>query len=309
MLLTINIIICVLAVLLYGGLFVVVTLSKPLTDAKRMFRLYLLATVFWSIAALLVYADQTRSLFWFRMMSLGGLMTVVPVFRISRSLINVRNNWDIAILIFIIIAISISLGTDLVFETAYVEGGVIHKEFGPLFYPLVLVPGGGIMLYSIVIMIRTYRRSLDPIEQNRLLYLILGIGAMVLASSLNIIPALGRYPVDIATNSIAALLFFFAILRYQLLDVRVVIRQGLVYSFPTIIIGTTYFLVINFTLNLFNVYAGIESSLTVNIEIYALSLLVAVLTAIVAEPLRERAQRIIDRMRAPVIRVKSRSPL
>jgi putative nucleotidyltransferase with HDIG domain len=296
MILTINIIICVLAVLLYGGLFIVVTLSRPLTEAKRIFRLYLVAMVFWSIAALLVYVDQTRSLLWFRMMSLGGLMTLVPVFRLSRSLINVRNYWDMAIFLFVLLAIVLSLGTDLVFEEAHVEAGVIHSEFGLLFYPLVMFPGVGIMLYSLFIMIRTYRRSYDPIEQNRLLYLILGIGAMVLASSLNIVPALGRYPVDIATNSIAALLFFFAILRYQLLDVRVVIRQGLVYSFPTVIIGTAYFLVINFTLNLFNVYAGIESSLTVNIEIYALSLLVAVLTAIVAEPLRDRAQRIIDRM-------------
>ena len=153
------------------------------------------------------------------------------------------------------------------------------------------------MLYSIGIMVRSYRRSQDPIEQNRLLYLILGIGAMVLASTLNIpFPELGKYPFDIATNGITALLFFFAILRYQLLDIRVVIRQGLVYSFPTIIIGTAYFLVINFTLNLFNIYAGIESTIYVNIEIYLLSLLVAVLTALIAEPLRERAQRVIDRM-------------
>ena len=293
MILTINIIITILATLLYIGLFFVVATSKPQTESKRIFRFYIMAMIFWSVAALLVYVDQTRSLLWFRMMSLGGLMTVVPVFRFSRATINVRNYWDIAILIYILFCIGLSLGTDLVFESAYVEGGVIISEFGDWLIPLVMAPGAAIMLYSLATMIRSYRRSHDPIEQNRLLYLILGIGAMLLASTLgNIIPSLGQYPVDIATNGIAAVLFVYAILRYQLLDIRVVIRQGLVYSIPTIIIGTAYFLVINFTLNLFNIYAGIE----VGIEIFILSLLVAVLTAIVAEPLRVRAQRVIDIM-------------
>ncbi len=297
MILTINITITILAILLYSGLFILVTTSRPQTEAKRIFRLYLLAMVFWSVAAFLVYVDQGRALFWFRMMSLGGLMTVVPVFRLARATINVRNAWDLGILFYILVCIGLSLGTDLVFEAAYVESGVIVSEFGAWLVPLVMAPGAVIMLYSLSILIRTFKRSQDPSEQNRLLYLILGIGVMVLASTLgNIIPSLGQYPIDIAANGLAALLFFFAILRYQLLDVRVVIRQGLVYSFPTIIIGTAYFLVINFTFNLFNVYVGIESSIDVNIELYLISLLVAVIAAIAAEPLRERAQRVIDRM-------------
>jgi HD-GYP domain-containing protein (c-di-GMP phosphodiesterase class II) len=292
MLLTINIIITVLAILLYSGLFILVTTSKPQTELKRIFRYYLLAMIFWSLAAFLVYVDQARTLLWFRMMTVGGLLTVVPVFRFSRATINIRNYWDIVILIYAVACIVFSLSTDLVVRSAAVIGGGIDYELGRWVY-LIGGSGGAIMFYSIGILTRSIRRSQDPIEQNRLRYLILGIGAMVLASTLNIpFPTLGKYPFDIATNSITAILFFFAILRYQLLDVRVVIRQCLVYSIPTIIIGTAYFLSINFTLNLFNVYAGIE----IGIEVFMLSLLVAVLTAVIAEPLRVRAQRIIDRM-------------
>jgi putative nucleotidyltransferase with HDIG domain len=296
MLLTVNIVITVLAILLYSGLFILVITSRPQTEEKRIFRLFLLAMVFWSLAAFLVYVDQTRTLLWFKMMIVGGMMTVVPVFRLARATINVRDRWDVVILIYVLFCIGLTLFTDLTVLSAEVIEGETIYDLTNLLYILIYAPLAAIMLYSIGIMVWSYRQSLDPIEQNRLLYLILGIGALVLASTSTNISALGKYPIDIATNGITALLFYFAILRYQLLDVRVVIRQGLVYSFPTIIIGSAYFLFINLTLNLFNVYAGIESSTTVNIELYLISLLVAVLAAIIVEPLRERAQRVIDRM-------------
>jgi putative nucleotidyltransferase with HDIG domain len=98
----------------------------------------------------------------------------------------------------------------------------------------------------------------------------------------------GKYPYDIAANGLAALIFAYAILRYQLLDIRVVIRQGLVYSIPTIIIGTTYFLIITLFLSIFEAYSGLN--------IFIISLLVAIISALLAEPLRVRAQSWVDRM-------------
>jgi len=110
---------------------------------------------------------------------------------------------------------------------------------------------------------------------------------MIAGSGINFTP-LGQYPLDIAANGITAILFIYAILRYQLLDIRVVIRQGMLYSIPTIIIGATYFLIISLAINIFSIYTGAE--------IFILSLLVAVLSALVAEPLRLKFQSLIDRM-------------
>jgi len=110
---------------------------------------------------------------------------------------------------------------------------------------------------------------------------------MIMGSGLNFTPY-GQYPLDIAANGITATLFIYAILRYQLLDIRVVVRQGMLYSIPTIIIGATYFLIISLAINIFSIYTGAE--------IFILSLLVAVLSALVAEPLRLKFQSLIDRM-------------
>jgi diguanylate cyclase (GGDEF)-like protein len=84
------------------------------------------------------------------------------------------------------------------------------------------------------------------------------------------------------------LLIAYAIMRHQLLDIQVVIRKGLLYSIPTVLIGAGYFMIITLALRLVHISTGIE--------IFMLSLVVAVLTAILAQPLRDRMQEVIDRL-------------
>jgi len=286
MFLTIYIIITILAMLLFSGLYIVVSISRPQTELRRIFRWYLLAMFLWSLVSFLLYVDQNRALFWFRMIVSAGLVTMVSVFRFSRANINIKDRWDIAVLIYAVILIPFSLITDLVVKSVSVEGGVIVYELGS-WIALIAGPGYVLMFYSIGLMIRTYRRTIDPMQQNRLLYLILGTGFMIIGSSVNF-TQFGQYPLDIAANGITASLFIYAILRYQLLDIRVVIRQGMLYSIPTIIIGSTYFLIISLAINILKVYSGTE--------IFVLSLLVAIISALVAEPLRLKFQSLIDRM-------------
>jgi len=274
------------AFLLYSGLYVIVTFSKPKTDLRRAFRWYLLAMSLWSLTAFLIYVDGPRGSFWFRMMVASQPGMMVSVFAFARSNIKVRNKWDTGVLIFGIILVGFSLIPNLLVSNFHLENGIIFYDLTPYTY-IPAVPGFGLIIYSIASLIGSYRRTNDPIQQNRLLYLILGIGVMIIGSAINFTP-LGKYPIDIAANGITAIVIVYAILRYQLLDIRVVIRQGLVYSIPTIIIGAAYFLIITLSLTVFELYSGVE--------IFLLSLAVSVVTALVAEPLRVKAQQIIDRL-------------
>ncbi|MCJ7716722.1 MAG: HD domain-containing protein [Anaerolineales bacterium] len=275
-----------LAFLLYSGLYVIVTISKSQTDLRRVFRWYLLIMSLWSLAAFLIYVDEPRSEFWFRMMVSIQPGMMISIFAFARTNINVRNIWDTVVVLFGIGIIALSLIPNLLVSNFHLESGIIISDLTPYTY-IPAIPGFILIFYSIATLIGSYRRSNDPIQQNRLLYLILGIGVMILGNTLNFTP-LRKYPIDIAANAITAIIIVYAILRYQLLDIRVVIRQGMVYSIPTIIIGTIYFLIITLSLNIFHIYSGGE--------IFLLSLVVAVVTAMVAEPLRLRAQKIIDRM-------------
>ncbi len=287
MVLTIVTIIAGLAFLLYTGLYIVVTVSKPQTEIHRTFRRYLLAMALWSVSAFLLYIDQTRAVFWFRMMSGAGLGAMLSIYMFTRATTKVKNWQGIAVFIISLIMIGLTVFTNLLTESVSVKDGyIIYALAGTT--AVVAGPGYILILISLITLVRFRQKSKDPVQRNRLLYIILGILVMIIGSMTNFIPVLGGYPFDIVANSIGALLLIYAILRYQLLDIRIVIRQGLLYSIPTVIIGTVYFLIITLFINIFGLFSKAEVFLT--------SLVVAVITALLAEPFRVQAQAIIDRI-------------
>ena len=91
-----------------------------------------------------------------------------------------------------------------------------------------------------------------------------------------------------AANLINAFLLAYAILCFQLLDITVVIRKSLLYLVPTILIGAGYFLIISLATQLFRASAGPQ--------ILFVSLIVAIVAAVVAQPLRDVAQLWVDRL-------------
>ena len=88
-------------------------------------------------------------------------------------------------------------------------------------------------------------------------------------------------------NAANAFLIAYAILRYQLLDITVVMRKGLLYSGLTAITGITYFFAVFAALNLFHLVIGYQ--------IFLLSLFLAALTAVAMQPLRDKMQAGLDR--------------
>ena len=83
-------------------------------------------------------------------------------------------------------------------------------------------------------------------------------------------------------------LIAYAIFRYQLLDISVIIRKGLLYSALTATTGMIYFLAVFLALNLFHLVTGYQ--------IFLLTLVLAALTAVVMQPLRDRMQAWVDKI-------------
>ncbi len=282
----INTIVPIIAFFLYGGLYIVVATSTPQTNTRRSFRWYLSAMLIWSLSGFLVLEDISWTLFWFRVMSLSGIGTMVSIFFFTQTLLENKRKWSTILVSYFLISSMITIFTDLVIGSVQVERNVVVEyQFGPL--TIIGVPAYFLVIYSIVKLAKEYRKTNNSIRKNRLQYLLVGVGVMFLATFINFTP-LGKYPIDIAANGVTAVLIVYAILRYQLLDITVVIRKGLLYTIPTVVIGTSYFLIITLALRIFNVYSGAE--------VFLLSLGVALLTALVAEPLRDRAQSWVDRL-------------
>ena len=281
----INIIVPFIAFFLYAGLIILVVVSRPQSASRRSFRLFLLSMASWSLSAFFLLVDVSRAHFWMKMLSSSAITVMVTLYYFVETIIETRARWARYLVFYMVISIGLTLFSDLVIEYAVVVDSVVDWDFGPLI--LFIAPSYLIMLYSIYLLINNYQDIEDPNQKNRLLYLTVAVSLIIFGSIVNFTD-LGKYPLDIAANGLSALIIAYSILRHQLLDIRVVIRQGLLYSIPTVIIGTTYFLIITLFLNIFHFYSGVEIFLT--------SLVVAVITALVAEPLRIRAQAIIDRM-------------
>jgi HD-GYP domain-containing protein (c-di-GMP phosphodiesterase class II) len=275
------------ATLVFGAIFTLVLNTKPRTQLRRIFGLYLLAMSMWSISAFLTTAGIVTVLPWFRMMGASPIGMMLAIFYFVQTLFGLRRKWAPLTLVYGILAISITLFSEAVVKSAFLDQtGVLHYQLGPLFL-LVAAPGYFLIIISLLELVRGYKKTHDANNRNRIRYLIIGLSITILASFVNF-TKLGKYPIDVAANGITAIIIAYAILRHQLLEIRVAIRLGLLYSFTTALFGAIYYLSISLVLNIFQLIAGQE--------IFIVSLLVGSLTVFILSPLRNQAQIWIDRL-------------
>lgn len=278
-----------IAFFLYLVLYLAATFSKASTQIheRNTFKLYLTMMMLWSLGAFLLLASvDNHPTFWFRLMAFGAVGSAVALVRFVRSVTAKHWGWINWVYIYGTISFVLMMFTPLGVKYAVMQNTEVLYEFGPLLF-VIAGPGYFLNIFSLIVLIRQFRESDDSIIRNRLRYLIIGITIILLASLINFTP-LGKYPLDIAANSLTAVIIAYAILRHQLLDIKVIIRKSVLYSVPTIIIGTIYFLIISLAFTIFSRFT--------NTEIFGVSFLVAILTALVAQPFRDKAQALIDKL-------------
>lgn len=278
-----------IALVCYGALLFITVRQGFERRVNRFFALYLLSMLVWSFGALMMYVDTPNAFFWNKVMLSGLVGMPVALFGFVRAFLLVEGQawWLYLGYISSIVLLVINAGGYLAEHVYITEEVLIRYQFGPA-VPLFGIYSAFFIGLAALSLIRGYRRTADSAQRNRIRYALLGVSAIVLGSSTNLIPALGAYPVDIAANVINALLLAYAIFRYQLLDITVVIRKGLLYSVPTAIIGAGYFLLISVAVNLFHIVTGYQ--------VFLLSLAMAAVTAVAAQPLRDKVQSWVDRL-------------
>ena len=279
--------ITILATILYGGIFTLVVLSKPLNRSRKIFAFYLLVMSSWSISAFLTSSGFGNVLTFFRVMTISPIILIVAIFYFVQDLLGYRRKWALYTIVYSIVLILLTLFTRVNVQYAFLDqAGNLHYKLGT-FFLLIGAPGYSLILICLYDLIQAYRKTQDAQNRNRIRYLFIGFSITVFASLTNFTP-LGKYPIDIASNGVTALLIAYSILRYQLLDIRIVIRLGLLYSITTALFSVIYFLSISLALNAFELLTGKT--------VLLVSILVGILSAILLAPLRNIAQSWIDRI-------------
>jgi len=178
--------------------------------------------------------------------------------------------------------------TGNVARDVHLVGGYLYHDMGPWLVILMatLMPLLGLTMWMLV---KRYRRSTDPIDRNRTMYLLVGWGIVAVYSPINAnVPLLALLPTDHLGTLANALIIAYAISRFQLLDIKLVVRQGLTYFILIGAIIGVYTGAIFLSRNLFP-----EQPVS---GVIALATVVALMVALMARPLRYAIQKRIDRL-------------
>jgi PAS domain S-box-containing protein len=262
--------------------------------ANRSFALFFLATLIWQagVTGVSFSADPTIALGFYRITIALGIGISIFFALFSRDFLRVHSHrwimW-VGYFLFGALALWILLGGPAVIIRVFraPETGLWLPDFGPLAYVCVLIVYIYIA-YGAALLLRYHQRAASPLDRNRIRFLLFGLLLLVAGSLSNLSPALRPYPVDMVMNALFAFTIAYSILRYQLLDISVVVRKGLVYSMLTATIGVVYFLGVFLALTLFDVVSGYQ--------IFLLSLFLAAVTAVAMQPLRDAMQGWLDKL-------------
>lgn len=145
------------------------------------------------------------------------------------------------------------------------------------------------VIYCLAALFHAMGQSADNPTKNRIKYIFggLGISALLLACTILPVSGIPIYPLG-NFSFIPAVFLAFGVLKYDLLDIGALIRRGTVYFVLTGVLTVLYILIITLFHSFF-----LRSSAG---DPLVLSLVLAFIIVVLFNPLRERVQKVIDRL-------------
>ncbi|HOG46688.1 MAG TPA: GAF domain-containing protein [Anaerolineae bacterium] len=284
----------ILAVISYAALAVFVFRRGLHVRVNQLFAMYLAGMLLWQASYMVVSLSKTNdmALLGYRMAAATAPAQFILFCFFARALLRIRER-PITILLGVLIWLATAM-TSLTDRAHFIIGvhldtdtGLLVPEYGPLFI-LIAVSNIGFIGFGLASLVRGYRQAATDMERNRLRYLLIAIVIILLGTSANMVPALVGYPIDVIANILSASIFAYAILRYQLLDMALVVRRGLAYTILTAAIAVFYLLSIFVFERLLQTAVGGWA--------FAIAIGIAMLAALLVRPWRERVQAGVDRL-------------
>ncbi|HEY95695.1 MAG TPA: GAF domain-containing protein [Dehalococcoidia bacterium] len=273
---------------IYGTL-TIVTLLR-FTRVRLLFALYLFTATLWSLSSTVAHLDinHQQTYFWAKMIVMTGSPMVIFYYQFIRSYtkkqVNFWTYFGYASAILIIV-LSVS---GILLRDANFTNGQLYMVYLPYVTLILNIVTFGYLIAVVYTLFNYYRSPIDAISKRRTMYMITGVVAFAILGLTTLHPSLDKYPLDYIGGTLNAFLITYAILRYQLLDIKVVLRKGLVYSGLTIFLSTVYLLSIYAIQLFFQDKLGSAS--------LALVIATALVIALLFSPLRDIFQRWIDRV-------------
>ncbi len=265
------------------------TLPSINRRVNRIFAYYLAVAATWSLTSFILHLNTIPrlALFWNELVTVALVWTLIAYYHFIRAYSDKPPGKAVYIGYAMFMVLTVLSLNGYIVKYAYVIDGVLVHSLGTSLYLIGAISaafiGGGI--YTLV---KRYRTSIDPVERNRTWYLIVGWSILMTLGYSNLIPPVAGIPLDHIGSLANVLIIAYAIGRYKLLDIRLVVRKGLVYSSLTVFLTTLYLLMIFVLQMFFRDMFGYTSLL--------LAAGTALLAAVLFNPLRNMIQKWIDKL-------------
>ena len=253
--------------------------------ANQIFSLLLLTMALWGFFIFCMRAspDATYALRWDKAMAPIAFGMCVFYYHFSLLITRVGKQRNLLRLAYIILALIIVFS-----PTGFFISRMEVQPYGyaPIFgFGMFLDFGFGYLLLIAAIynLIKSYRSSTIYEEKNRFLYLALAMAFPLLGGIFEAFPII--YPTSIFGNLIFCILCTVAILKYHLLDIRIVVRKGTAYIVMSALIAIPYVGIILLSTQVFKTQA-------IPLWVY---LLLLIILAFALQPLWSQVQRQVDR--------------
>ena len=281
-----NTIVQLVALIIYSSLIVFVIRSSH-SQYKKLFLVYLFASAGWSLTSYisnLSGVSTNTAMFWGKLISPIATWSIVSYNYFLSHYVHRHTGLVGKIGYGYVLLITVLSLTGLLQHYWTVENGIITRDYG-LWMWLLFIGNAAFLANAIYLLVRSFRASTNPDHRNRIFYLLVGLGLLMIIGSIGEI--IGR-TLDHAGHLANAMLISYAVLRFQLLDMKLVIRKSLVYG------GISIF-VTAFCLTLVSLWSYLLTSLSTSTTL-AMTIGFVVIMAILFNPLRNILEKLTNIM-------------
>ncbi len=256
---------------------------------RRLFFIYLFGMIYWQFTSLMVnFSKNTQTaLFWYNLILSGTGIYSILFFPFTLAFLGIKGQKKLTYFAYLACIFSAIIGlTGLAYRNVYIgQGGIYVPEFNNVAYLLVMVEAF-FWAYGVFNLLRGFARERSPFQRNRMKYPLLGAILVVVGGVSNFTP-LQDFPVDMSCNLINAVLIGYAVIKYRLLDIRVILTRSLFYSLLTGSVVGVYIVSVLALERILKSHFGYTSPLSDIVPILILTF--------VFLPLRNGIQNVIDR--------------
>lgn len=274
MLIETGIILSLSAVFIIVVLLVIISISRQQPRIKRALQTFHLALLAWAVSAFLLSSHFEPAGILERVMGISRIASILSLYHLIQSILASRPKWRTYVYLYGLAAAFLVSATNVTH---------LSQAINILLFTL---PVFGLLTSCLFDLLRIHRQADDPILRNRLQYMLVSIVVASVSIGLAWTP-LGEYSIELVGSVAATLLLTYTTLRQDMIDIGVLIRRSILYAIPTTVIAAAYFLIITVAFRIFNAMSILQLLLV--------SMIVAIPSAILAQPLQEKIRSWIDR--------------